>query len=135
MNSLRRLGASVPGAFGFPLGAALAVLVTIALAVDHGTAHPAWAMIASAATVVVLSVLTTPVAVLGTAVLSWFLLEGFVVGREGQVAPNLGSLRAAGVLVLTALACVALTTTVRTLTNLVPAPVRRPATESVPANG
>lgn len=135
MNSLRRLGTSVPGSFGFPLGAALAVLVTIALVVDRLSAHSAWAVIALAVTVAGLSALTTPAAVLGTAVLSWFLLEGFVVGREGQVSLTVGSLRAAGVLVLTALACGALTTTVRTLTNLVPAPARRTTTKSVPANG
>jgi hypothetical protein len=115
VNSLRRLGTSVPGSFGFPLGAALAALVTVALVVDGARTHPAWAQLALAATVAALATLTTPAAVLGTAVLGWFLLEGFVVGRDGQIALTAGALRAALVLVLTAVACVVITTAIRTL--------------------
>ncbi|HEX3650593.1 MAG TPA: hypothetical protein VHV49_19370 [Pseudonocardiaceae bacterium] len=130
MSSLRHLGTSVPGSFGFPLGAALAVLVTIALVGDGGTGHPGWAVTALAASVAVLSVLTTPAAVLGTAALSWFLLEGFVVGREGQITLTAASMRAAAALLLTALACIVVTTAIRVLA----APART-STEGVPASG
>lgn len=111
-NDIRR-NPPVPGGFGFPLGAALGVLVTIVTVGMGATGHPVLAVLPLAVSVAALAVLTTPVATLGAAVLYWFLVAGFVVGREGQVSVDGTSMRAAALLALTAVAGVAVLAAVR----------------------
>jgi lysylphosphatidylglycerol synthetase-like protein (DUF2156 family) len=103
----------VPGGFGFPLGAALGVLVTIVTVAVGATGHPDLAVLPLAVSVAALAVLTTPAATVGASVLYWFLVAGFVIGREGQVSLDSTSMFAAAVLVLTAVACVTVTVAVR----------------------
>jgi hypothetical protein len=111
-NDIRR-NPPVPGGFGFPLGAALGVLVTIVTVGMDATGHPVLAVLPLAVSVAALAVLTTPAATLGAAVLYWFLVAGFVDGREGQVSLDATSMRAAALLALTAVACVAVMAAVR----------------------
>jgi len=98
------------GGFGFPVGAAIGALVTIALDVNGGTHHLVWALIAYAVAIVFVSGLTTSAAALGTAVVCWFLLAGFVVGREGDVPITALTVWDLVVLMLTALVAVAVST-------------------------
>jgi hypothetical protein len=77
--------AALSGGFGFPVGAAIGVIVTIAVVAGGGTRHAVWAAGAYAIAVAVVAALTTVPAALGTALLCWFLLAGFVVGRHGDV--------------------------------------------------
>lgn len=74
------------GGFGFPAGAAVGVLVTIAVVVAGGTQHLVWSVGAYAVAVAAVAAVTTLPAALGTAVLCWFLLAGFVIGRRGAVS-------------------------------------------------
>lgn len=103
----------VRGDFGFPIGAAAGVLVTVALVVDGGTHHPALSTVAFAVAIAVLSVLTTPAAVLGTAVLCWFLEAGFVLGRQGEVRITAATDRAALILIVTAVVVSTVVTAIR----------------------
>ncbi|HEY0805454.1 MAG TPA: hypothetical protein VGD84_10325, partial [Pseudonocardiaceae bacterium] len=73
------------GGFGFPAGAAAGVLVTIAVIVAGGTQHVAWSAGAYAVAVAAVAAVTTLPAALGTAMVCWFLLAGFVIGRRGDV--------------------------------------------------
>jgi len=70
-------------------------------------------VIALAATVAVVSVVTTPSATLGTAAVSWFLVAGFVIGREGQISVSPAAGHALLVLALTAVASCAVMSAVR----------------------
>jgi hypothetical protein len=123
-NELRR-DPPVPGGFGFPLGAALGVLVTIVAVAMGATGHPDLAILPLAVLVAALAVLTTPGATLGASVLYWFLVAGFVVGREGQVSFSATSMEAAAVLVFAAVACVAVMVAVRWVLAGHRAPVAR----------
>jgi hypothetical protein len=111
----RAATAPVPGAFGFPLGAAAATLVTIAAVAAGATDHPAAAMIALAVCVAAVAVVTTPAATLGTAAVCWLLQAGFVVGREGAVSVTTRSGREAAVLAAVAVGAIAVTGAVRLL--------------------
>jgi len=115
MHPTRRPALPLSGGFGFPLGALVGVLVTTAVDVNGGTHHLVWSVIAYAAAIVVLSALTTPAATLGTAVLCWFLLAGFVVGRQGDVRITAGTGEDLVVLILTALVAVAVVQVTRRL--------------------
>lgn len=92
----------VSGEFGFPLGGALAVVVTFVAVAAGATHHVGWAVVALAGTIAIMAAITTAVATFGTAVVSWFLVAGFVIGRAGQVSVTPAAGRAALVLLLTA---------------------------------
>lgn len=102
---LSRAPVPVPGRFGLPLGVALTMIVTAAAVAIGATGHPERAVIALAVTVALTASVTTAAATLGTAVVGWFLLAGFVVGREGQVGLTAQSGRAAVVLAVVAIGC------------------------------
>lgn len=103
----------ITGNFGFPIGVALAVVVTFVTVAAGATHHPDWAVIALAATIAVVSVITTPSATIGTAAVSWFLVAGFVIGREGQISVSPAAEHALLVLALTGLASCAVMSAVR----------------------
>jgi len=92
----------VPGRFGFALGFATGVPVTILAVAAGATSHPVWALITLTVAVAAVSAVTTLGAALGTAAVCWSLHSGFVLGRRGDLVFTAGSLRAAVVLVLTA---------------------------------
>jgi hypothetical protein len=89
------------------------VLVTIVTVAFGAAGHPDLAVIPLAVAVAGLAVVTTPAATLGASVCYWFLVAGFVVGREGQVSVTSASMAAAAVLVLTAVTCVVVLVAVR----------------------
>jgi hypothetical protein len=105
----------VSGGFGFPIGAAAGVAVTIAMVTDGGTHHPGWSVFAFAVAVAVVSALTTPAAALGTAVVCWFLLAGFVLGRYGDVRLTATTGQDLVVLAGTAVGVLGVTTAIRAL--------------------
>jgi hypothetical protein len=103
----------VPGGFGFPLGAAAGVLLTLTTVAAGATGHPQWSVAALAVVVTGAAVVTTPGATAGTAVVCWCLVSGFVVGRQGDLTFSGASLLAAAVLGATAVGAVAVVTAVR----------------------
>ncbi len=113
MHSEPRYRAPVRGGFGLPLGVALGIVVTFAAVAAGATGHPERAVIGLAVAVALTAGLTTVAATLGTAVICWFLLAGFVVGREGQVSFAAQSDRAAAVLAGTAIGCAAVVALIR----------------------
>lgn len=96
--------APLPGWIGYPVGFLAAIVVTAAAIAAHGTAHPAWTVTALAVTTLVIATLATLRASLLTAVFCWALYDGFVLGREGQLALSADALPAALVLVAVAVA-------------------------------
>lgn len=107
----------VPGGFGFPLGAATGVLVTLATVAAGAVGHPLLAVVALAVSIAGAAAVTTPVATLGTAVVCWFLVSGFVVGREGDLTFSAQSVLAAAVLAGTAVVAVAVAATIRAVSR------------------
>jgi hypothetical protein len=88
----------VNGRFGYPLGFAAGVLVTIVAVAAHGTAHPSVALAALTATAALVAAVTTLSAALASAAVSWGLHAGFVLGRRGELEFSQASTVAAGVL-------------------------------------
>lgn len=73
------------GGFGFSLGAALGVVATAAVVVAGATSQPVLSVIAMVAVVNVIALASTWRAALATAVVCWFLHDGFVLGRHGDL--------------------------------------------------
>ena len=94
------------GGFGFPLGFAAATLIVLGSAAVGALAHPVAVLIALAVATAAVSATTTLPAALATALVSWGLYTGFVVGNLGQLAVNGKTVTAAGVLALAALVAV-----------------------------
>lgn len=92
----------VPGGFGFPLGFAAGILVTVVAVAAGATSHPSWSLIALAVAVAGVSAVSTASAALATTGVCWALHVGFVLGRRGDLVFNAMSRQAAVVLVLTA---------------------------------
>ncbi|HVV14705.1 hypothetical protein [Amycolatopsis sp.] len=93
----------LPTGFGFPLGFAAAIAVTIGAVAAGATRQPGWSVAALVLVVAAAAVLSTPLAVLGTALVSWALHDGFVLGRGGDLVFTRDSALAAAVLAGTAL--------------------------------
>lgn len=74
------------GGFGFSLGAALGVAATAVVVAAGATSQPVLSVIAMVAVVNVIALVSTWRAALGTAVVCWFLHDGFVLGRHGDLA-------------------------------------------------
>jgi hypothetical protein len=85
MRSPRWPASPVPGGFGFPLGFAASILVTTLAVAVGSTRHPTWSLLAPTATVIVMSSVTTTLAVLGSAAVCWALHTGFVLNRSGDL--------------------------------------------------
>jgi hypothetical protein len=119
----------------------MTMTVTAAAVAMDATGHPERAVIALAVTVALTASATTTAAVVGTAVVGWFLFAGFVVGREGQVALTAQSGRAAVVLAAVAISCAGVVVAARwawprlVLVAAASAPQpRQPSRPSVPAD-
>lgn len=68
------------------MGAALAVAATMLVVATGATSQPVLSVIAMVIVVNVIAVVSTAWAALGTAVVCWFLHDGFVLGRHGDLA-------------------------------------------------
>ena len=94
--------------FGFPLGCVLGTAtLTVAIALG-ATTHPLDAVVALAAVVGLVALLSTVGATFGTASVCWALLDGFVLGRHGTLVFTSAAARDALVLFAAALAVSAL---------------------------
>jgi hypothetical protein len=98
----------VSGGFGFPLGFAAGIVATTVAVAAGAAGHPGWSVAALAAAVAAVSAVTTLPAAVGTAAVCWFLHDGFVLGRHGDLVFTTASARAAVILVLAALVAVLL---------------------------
>ncbi|KAA9149567.1 hypothetical protein FPZ12_043030 [Amycolatopsis acidicola] len=87
----------LPTGFGFPLGFATAIAVTLGTIAAGVTRQPGWSVFALAVVVAAAGVLSTPMAAAGTALVAWGLHDGFVLGRAGDLVFTSGSAVAAGV--------------------------------------
>jgi hypothetical protein len=76
----------IPGGFGFPLGAAFGIAATVLVVATGATSQPVLSVIAMVVVVNVIALISTGWAALGTAVVCWFLHDGFVLGRHGDLA-------------------------------------------------
>lgn len=76
----------ISGGFGFPLGAVLAIVATMLVVATGATSQPVLSVIAMAAVVNLIALISTWRAALATAVVCWFLHDGFVLGRHGDLA-------------------------------------------------
>jgi hypothetical protein len=94
------------GGFGFPLGFVAATVVVLGSAAVGAFAHPVAVLVALAVATAAVSATTTLPAALGTALISWGLYTGFVVGHFGDLSVNVRTVVAAGVLALAALVAV-----------------------------
>lgn len=99
MRKRYRLSPPLPGAFGLPLGFVAGIVGTLIAVMAGATGHPVVSLALLACMVAAVSALTTPAAAFGTAVLCWLLHDGFVLGRQGDLAATPLSARAAVVLV------------------------------------
>jgi hypothetical protein len=103
----------LPGGFGFPLGFVVGI-VAVVIAVAAGAAgHPGLSVSLLASVVAGLSAVTTPSAGLATAAVCWFLHDGFVLGRRGELVFTPQSAQAAVVLVATAVITLLIAAAVR----------------------
>jgi hypothetical protein len=136
VHSELRSRVPVPGGFGFPLGVALGVLVTFAAVATGATGHPERAVVGLAVAVALTATVTTAAATLGTALICWLLLAGFVTGREGQLGLTAQSGRAAVALAVTAIGCVVVVAAARRLwprlIRVLIAPTTAPAPRATP---
>jgi hypothetical protein len=98
----------VSGGFGFPLGMAIAIVVTIVMVAAGATHHPDRAVLALAVVIALTAMITTPAATFGTTAVAWFLVAGFVIGRFGQVSVSPTAGWAAIALTVVALATTAM---------------------------
>lgn len=71
--------------FGYPLGFVAATAAILAAVAAHATEHHLRSLAALAVVVGAISLLTRARAGLGTAMLSWALHSGFVLGRQGEL--------------------------------------------------
>jgi hypothetical protein len=94
------------GGFGFPLGFAASTVVVLGSAAVGAFTRPVVVLVALAVATAAVSATTTLAAALGTALVSWGLYAGFVVGNLGQLAVNGKTVTAAGVLAAVALLAV-----------------------------
>jgi hypothetical protein len=68
------------------LGVVLGIAVTVLVVAVGATSRPVLSVIAVVAVVNLIAVISTWRATLGTAVVCWFLHDGFVLGRHGDLA-------------------------------------------------
>jgi hypothetical protein len=108
------------GGFGFPLGFVASTLIVLV----GSYASPVAVLVALAVATFVVSATTTLPAALGTALVSWGLYAGFVVGHLGQLAANGQTVTAAGVLLTAALLAVGVMAVGRHARTRVAPPVR-----------
>ncbi|HEY0498383.1 MAG TPA: hypothetical protein VGD48_21755 [Kutzneria sp.] len=97
------------GGFGFPLGFVASTVIVLGAAAVGALAHPVAVLVALDVATAAVSATTTLAAAIGTALVSWGLYAGFVVGQLGQLTVNGQTVTAAAVLVVTALLAVGLT--------------------------
>jgi hypothetical protein len=90
------------GGFGFPLGFVASTLIVLVGAF----ADPVAVLVALAVATAAVSATTTLPAAIGTALVSWGLYAGFVVGQLGELTFDADTVTAAGVLALAALVAV-----------------------------
>lgn len=105
----------VPGAFGFPLGFVAGIAATGIAVLAGATQHPVVSVVLLAAAVAGVSAVSTPAAAIATATVSWFLYDGFVLGRHGTLAFTALSAWAALVLVSVAVVTALIAAAVRML--------------------
>jgi hypothetical protein len=103
----------VPGAFGFPLGFVAGIAATGIAVIAGATQHPVVSVVLLAVAVAGVSAVTTPAAATATGAVSWFLHDGFVLGRHGALAFTAVSARAALVLVSVAVVTALIAAAVR----------------------
>lgn len=101
------------GDFGFPLGAAAGVVVTIIAVAAGATAHPWLGLSALAIVSAAVAAATSLWASLATAAVYWALHAGFVLGRHGALVFDDRSGRAAVVLAAVTVLTFAVMSTVR----------------------
>ena len=110
---MRRTRPLLDGDFGFPLGAGVAVLVTLVAVAAGATTHPRLALIGLTAVSVTAAAVTTLWAALATAAMCWALDTGFVLNRYGELVFDGRAGRAAAVLTIAVLVAFAVMTALR----------------------
>ncbi|WP_158853900.1 hypothetical protein [Saccharothrix deserti] len=113
-----RTAPPVPAGFGFPLGVALGVAATLVSVGVGATRTPTVSLVAMAAVVDVIAMVTTVRATLATAAVCWALHAGFVLGRHGELALVPRSGHAALVLALCAFTALGFASTLRAVRAL-----------------
>ncbi|MGW4213806.1 hypothetical protein ACWEIJ_37885 [Lentzea sp. NPDC004789] len=108
------------GGFGFPLGVVLGIAATVLVVATGATGQPVLSVIAMVAVVNLIALISTWRAALGTAVVCWFLHDGFVLGRHGDLALVGQAGHDALVIGLDALAVLLLVSTFRAVVAPVP---------------
>jgi hypothetical protein len=103
----------VSGGFGFPLGFATGTFVMVVAVAAGAAGHPGWSVAALAVAVAAVSAVTTFPAAVATAVVCWFLHDGFVLGRHGDLVFTTASEASAAILVAVAVAAWAMATLAR----------------------
>lgn len=101
------------GDFGFPIGAAAGVVVTIIAVAAGATAHPWLGLSALAVVSAAMAAVTGLWASLATAAVCWALHAGFVLGRHGALVFDGRSGRSAVVLAAVTVLTFAMTSIVR----------------------
>ncbi|GAA5162186.1 hypothetical protein GCM10023214_28440 [Amycolatopsis dongchuanensis] len=88
----------MPGGSGFPVGFVLVVVVATASVAAGATRHPLESLVALAVAAGVVAAVADPAPAFGTAVFGWYVYDGFVLGRRGELVFTPDSATAAVVL-------------------------------------
>lgn len=103
----------LPSGFGFPLGFVMGIVAVVVAITSGATGHPVLSVALLAVAVAGVSAMTTPPAAVATAVVCWFLHDGFVLGRRGELVFTTASAQAVVVLVCTPVIVVSIAAAVR----------------------
>jgi high-affinity nickel permease len=94
----------IDGGFGFPLGFAAAIVVTVLSVAAGATAHHGYSLVALVVVTTGVSLVTPMRAAVGVAAAAWALHAGFVLGRLGELVFTTESVRSGMLLVAVAVA-------------------------------